>query len=462
MSRSNDYRNFTLQKLVITPPPERNANPIDLGADGTSITDFYYQESILNDTIRCSVTYSDIGRYLTPDGKRKTILEGMPLEGGEDVDIVFKDLNHNVTISIKMQVKSINQTLKDVTKTLVTLDLVSEEAIRNYKTVVTKKYDGLISDHVQSILKDPNILNTKKSVEIGKDIEKTSNTYNFIGNNLRPFYVIHSLCNYSIPDIPGAKGNTAGFLFFETSDGFKFKSIDGMLSEKDPSGNQKVIRSFIYNQTPYTPEGYDSRILEILPPNPSGDVLKKLEAGTYSTRTILFDPFNCYYEVIVPNTQAPDTYYGSEKNLSKAGKNLPKINPKFNNNQLNKDFSKTKYYILDTGTLPSGTVNQQIEKSKEQNFDPKNILNQFSMRYNQLFSSKTEITIFGDFRIHAGDLIRIDIPDQSEEEIDKQFGGNYLVADLCHYYSTSHGCYTKIYACRDSVGRTINSNSKLL
>lgn len=457
----NESRNYTVEKLIITPPPERKARPIDLGSDGTTLVDFYYQESILNETLRCSVTYTDIGRYPSPDGRLKTILEGMPLEGGEDVDIVFKDLNHNVTIKVKMQIKSINQTLKDVTKSVVTLDLVSEEAIRNYKTVVTKGYEGLISDHVQSILKDPAIFNTKKSVEVGKDIEKTSNVYNFYGNNFRPFYVIHSLCNYSIPDIPGAKGNTAGFFFFETSDGFKFKSIDGMLSEKDYNGQNKNIKSFRYNQTVNTPEGYDNRILEINPPNPSGDVLKKLEAGTYSTRTILFNPFNCYYEVINPNVQGQETDLGSEAKLTKAGKNLPKINSKFNIEEKNKDFSKTKYYLLDTGTFPGGTVDQQIKKSKTQNFDPRNILNQFSMRYNQLFSSKTEITIFGDFSLHAGDLIQIDIPDQSSEEIDKQFGGNYVIVDLCHYYNLTHGCYTKIVACRDSVGRKTTSKKLL-
>jgi hypothetical protein len=34
------------------------------------------------------------------------------------------------------------------------------------------------------------------------------------------------------------------------------------------------------------------------------NVQEKLKMGAFSTRTVLFDPFNCYYEVITPNAEA--------------------------------------------------------------------------------------------------------------------------------------------------------------
>jgi hypothetical protein len=40
------------------------------------------------------------------------------------------------------------------------------------------------------------------------------------------------LSKKAVPDLPDANGNTAGYLFFETSEGFKFKSIDSMLHKK--------------------------------------------------------------------------------------------------------------------------------------------------------------------------------------------------------------------------------------
>ena len=41
--------------------------------------------------------------------------------------------------------------------------------------------------------------------------------------------------------------------------------------------------------------------------------------GSYSTRTILFDPFTLYYEVLTPNSTE------KEQSLTLAGKSLPKI-----------------------------------------------------------------------------------------------------------------------------------------
>lgn len=447
----NESRNYSLDEVLIIPPRNSKEKPISLGSDGTVLIDFEYRESILSETITCKVTFSDIGQYLTSDGTSKTVMEGMPLQYGEDVNIRFKDLNHNVTLNLKMQIRNATQIYKDTTKSLVTLDLVSPEAILSYKKPVKKRYDGKISDTIKSILTDKELLNTKKNID---GIEETFNSQTFIGNQRRPFYFCKWLACYSVPTTQKASGNTAGFFFFETSNGFQFKSIDKMFS---PEGKQ--IKSFAYNQTPNTSTGYYGKILELEPPSPGGDLLKKLEAGTYSTRTILFDPFTCYYEVINPNSYATSDYPGSEKNLVKGGKNLPKINPKFNVEGKNKDFSRTKYYVLDTGTLPSGDVNQQISKSKTQNFDPKNVLNQSTMRYNQFFSSKTEITLYGDFSLHAGDLIDIRMPELSDKktkQMDKQFGGHYVIADLCHYYNLTNGCFTKITAVRDSVGSTGN------
>ena len=135
-----------------------------------------------------------------------------------------------------------------------------------------------------------------------------------------------------------------------------------------------------------------------------------------------------------------------------AGKKLPVFNPEFKN-----DSTRTTYMLIDRGNIPTGDTREQISKSKEQNFDPKNILNQSIMRYNQLYSVKTTITIPGDFSLHAGDIIFIDNPsiDQNEDELDKQFGGIYMVADLCHYISAKE-TFTKLNLVRDSFGRIGN------
>ena len=145
----------------------------------------------------------------------------------------------------------------------------------------------------------------------------------------------------------------------------------------------------------------------------------------------------------------------SNENLKLAGKELPVFNSEFNAGRQD-DFTRTTYMLIDSGSLPSGSTDQQIDKSKEKNFDPKNILNQSTMRYNQLFTIKKTITIPGDFSLNAGDVIFLDMPevsaDKKNQKPNKETGGLYIIADLCHYVSTQY-CLTKLNLVRDSYGR---------
>jgi hypothetical protein len=186
---------------------------------------------------------------------------------------------------------------------------------------------------------------------------------------------------------------------------------------------------------------------------------RKLQMGAYSTRTIMFDPFNCFYEVITPNSEE------KKDSLKLGGKEIPseRLNREFLRSGKNKEFSRTQYMLIDKGTLPSGSTSQQVEKSKEENYLPKEILNQSSMRYNQLFASKCSITIPGDFSLHAGDVVFFDAPepqtDVKNDEINKETGGLYIISDLCHYISPKE-TYTKLNLVRDSFGRKGNHTSR--
>ena len=401
-----------------------------------------YYESILQDSIKATITFADTGNSID----NKTVIEGLPMVGQEKVFLKFRD-NNEQTLDLVLYINKVTPLADDTTKSMVQIDLASKEFIMNEKVRLNTRFDGKISDHIKKILTDQNYLGTEKNV----DIEETSNNYNFIGNNKKPYYAMNWLSKRAVPNLPDAKGNTAGYFFFETSEGFKFKSIDSMLS-------QEKKKSIIYNQTPDSrganiPAGYDVKALDYSKDN-SVDVQEKLKMGAFSTRTVLFDPFNCYYEVITPNAKE------KEKSLKLAGKELRVLNPEFNKEGANKEFSRTTYMLLDKGTLPVGDSKQQIEKSTEENFDPKNILNQAIMRYNQLYSIKTTITIPGDFSLHAGDVVFIDAPELAPEtkEVSKENGGLYIIADLCHYISPKE-TYTKLNLVRDSFGRIGNHTS---
>ena len=411
---------------------------------GGTVGLFYY-ESILQDSIRATVTFADAGNTIN----NKTALDGLPIVGQEQVKVKFSDNNEN-ELDLTLYVNKVTPLSDDTTKSLVQLDLTSKEFIMNEKVRLNERFDGKISEHIRKILTNKNYLGTEKKV----DIEETSNNYNFVGNNRKPYYAMNWLSKASISAEAQKKGESAGYFFFETYEGFKFKSIDGLFS-------QEMKKSILYNQSPDSrgenlPPGYDAKALDYEKDN-SVDVQEKLQMGAFSTRTILFDPFSCYYEVVTQNAK------DREESLKLAGKELPVLNSEFNREGNNKEFSRTQYMLLDRGTLPSGSGTgknqQQLQKSKELNFEAKDILNQSIRRYGQLFSQKSTITIAGDFSLHAGDVIFLDAPelqtDTKNDEVNKESGGLYIIADLCHYISPKE-TYTKLNLVRDSFGRKGN------
>ena len=378
-----------------------------------------YYESILQDTVRADVVFTDTGNAID----EKSVIEGLPLVGTEEVDIKFADTNEE-EVSVKLYVNKVTPAYEDAERSLISIGLVSEEYIKNELggSKLNNRFDGKISDHIDKIL--TKFLKTEKDV----DIEETSNNYNFIGNGRKPFYTLNWLSKSAVPSKDGKKGDTSGFFLYETADGFKFKSIDALFA-------QEKKKSFIFNESPDSkgsvPAGYDGKILEYKADN-RVNVQEKFQMGTYGTKLVVFDPFNCFYEVIEKTAEE------AKEGTKLAGQDLPKLNDKFDTTD-EKNATRTTFYLIDKGTIPTGDSEEQVNKSEEQNFEAQQVLNQGIRRYNQLFSGMVTATIGGDFSLHAGDAIFVDSPGltaDKDEELNREFGGLYIIADLCHYISS--------------------------
>lgn len=253
---SAQSRDFDIKKCLVYSNDQKTQADIS-----TLITDLYYYESVLSPTLKVDIMFADTGT-VNKDNDLKTALEALQLVGTEKVEL--KILNpKNKEISVTLYSDFIRPIASENTKTLVSANLVSKEAIFNYKTTVNYRLDGKISDHINRILKETLKVDGKKKL----DIEETQNNYNYSGVNLRPFATILQLAKKSVPKTKNSEGNTAGFFFFETSDGFKFKSVEGLLSDTEPSGGKKKYKSLVYNETPdgrgsTVPPEYGGKILE--------------------------------------------------------------------------------------------------------------------------------------------------------------------------------------------------------
>ena len=447
---SKDANASDIRSIKIT-SNKKKSRVVDVS---TSTIRLLYFESILQDTLHASVAFVDAGNSVRTGLTKKSVVEGLPIEREENVLLKFID-NNDEQIEVTMYVNDHTVVSSESTKELVTLQLCSKEFLTNEDVRIPERFDGPISEHVKAILTGEKYLNSDKDI----DIEDTQGEENFEGSNNKPFFFINRLAKSSVPE--GApKGNSAGFFFFETSEGFVFKSIDSFFG-------QEAKKSYIYNQTPdqggkSIPEGYDGKTLSYEVNNRVNAQNKKM-MGAYNTRIITFDPS------LFATGKSPYvvTYIDSEgKEIKTGGKELSTGNQEFD-----KDikFTRTVYKVKDVGTLPSGSglgkEQEQLKKSGDENLEMEKVVNQSIMRYNQLFATMTSITIPGEFTLHAGDAVWVDAASKQQEvcadDVDKKSGGLYIIADLCHYLSQKE-TYTRLNLIRDSTGRDTKKRKKAI
>ena len=432
-SKGSEPANIT--KLTIN--SNQGGKAVDLRGGFVQLT---YTESIMSDTITANYTFIDSGASV--DGK--SVRDGLPLVREERVELAFEDNAEN-KLEVTLYVNDFTPLDNKTQKSMLNISLVSKEFIMNEKTRAKARYDGKISDTIKKIVEET--LESDKTVEM----EPTVNEISYIPGIKKPFYTINTLCKKAVSSKSQTLGKTAGYFFYETSEGFFFKSIDGLL-------DQEPKAKTIYNETPDTaggnmPEGKDFKVLKY-DKKDNGSVQEKMKMGALSTRQVLFDPFTCYYEVINPRT---DDTEGDLKTAGRDGLPLSSTfrNPEFDRTGKNEDYTRTTYRLLDKGTLPTGDTKQQVDKSAEENFKGSDIENQAVMRYNQFFSSQADIVIPGNFALHAGDMIHLDVPglsDNRTETPDDQDGGLYIITDICHTI-TAKSTFTRCNLSRDSIGR---------
>ena len=446
MKRSNEEITSALiniKKAEITPNDvegEKNEKKSKNLLDANP-TEFAYKEHLFRDTIEATFTYKDTGGKFNG----KSLLEGLNIVGTEDVEIELEDLKklkpkngeeNGHKLKLNLNVNQVQPLITNTKTQDVALTLVPQEFIRNEleSSLVKIRYDGRIDQHVRKILKE----NLKSTIK-DENIQETSNNYNFIGNRKKPLYILKWLAKKSFSNKDGKSGDTAGYVFYQTSDSkglkFNFKSIDSLFS-------QDAKAKFVYNETTDT-QNNDRKIFKYSANN-NLTANKKLRMGAYHTKLILFDPFNCEFQEIIQ--KADDT----KKGTTLAAKNLPKLNKKFTEVP-----TRTTYVLKDTGTLPTGDVDEQLNLSSEEIFEPEKILNQAVRRYNQFSFLTCEIDVGLDLSLHVGDTVEIDtksLNQQSDGARDKMVSGKYLIVSLTHTFA-SKNVVTKLGLVRDSLGR---------
>jgi hypothetical protein len=441
------------EKLVLESSDRSRTIDISTGA-----ISFDYYEDIFSPTITAKIKIVNTGNTIAAEGappnERQSIYNGLPLRGGERVLVkiagnsVFNPgLDFSKKVEDYLYVSSITDVISETNQESFTLHLVSREAITNETTRVSGKYPTSlkISDSVEKILKD-----TLKTTKIGT-IDKSSNKYGFIGNMRKPFTVLVWLASKTVPEV--SEKATAGFLFYQTQDGFQFRSVDNLINQpvrkiKSESGESPVV--YTYSQVNEAYDETDNKVnnnFKILNyyTEKNQNLIEKLRLGTYSSHTMFFNPLNFSISKPEEGIFKFENYAGKVKNLGSQIK-LPPLS-EGSDKTLGDVPTRIITAIYDVGTMEPGS-------SKEINSDQKEYQSQVLMRYNILFTQTLSLIVPSNTNLRAGDVIECRFPKITQskaKEFDTETSGLYMIKELCHHFDSTSS-YTSMKLIKDTFG----------
>ena len=287
------------------------------------------------------------------------------------------------------------------------------------------------------------VINAEKVVVTGNKFEDKMyyRHTGYIGNMKKPFTLLTWLASKGVPE--SGEDGTAGYFFYETQDGYCFKSVDSLIT-------QEV--SEVYNATEISDPNnkQDFQILNHVTTR-NNNLLEKLRLGQFSTQRSYFNPLTFDYTRPEKGLFKLEDYAGKSKNLGRSF-GMPPIN-EGSDITLADIPSRLVTGIVDIGTLEDGV-------SYEENADAFRYQSQAIMRYNLMFTQSMTITIPSNTNLKAGNLIQCLFPSTTVSkggEFDTEISGLYMIKELCHHFD-AEGSYTSLKLIRDTFGQYGKNN----
>ena len=413
-------------------------NPQSIGVEGKTIS-FNYYESIYSPMITANVTIVDTGDSVVDKrGNLATIKDGFPLEHDGTETFKFKISNENGTItSLKPLVVTASPvTLDQSTRQVLTLELKSKFSIESSSNPRLSSYGiGTVDESVKKILKE------NKLPFRNENIEKSSTVDKIEGKNETPIDLIFNLTRKCKP-VKGAPG----FFFYETQEGFNFRSIEGLIEQgmNEYKENQSVrdVRTYKYfnNQRQDLGSNEDDYNMVKMPIlKRDHNLFNALKAGIYNVRIQVKNLLTGeFIDKIVNLLDKDSSYLGSK----------PKKIVDQNENKLEK-YCKTYSYVLAPGNVDEG-VSDKITNSPAE-YEP-----QAMMRYSMLHSQVLEIQVPCNILLMAGQVIKLEMENVTGgnkilQRENQHRSGFYLILHLSHHFDPKHS-YTSMTLARDTYG----------
>ena len=354
------------------------------------------------------------------------------------------------------------------------LKCASEEVIANetinifgHTQVLFKDTEG--SNIIGTLLKDKRYLNSKKKFYS----EKTLNSHSMISTNHRPIDFMNLLARRSIrkPKAGGMLQN--GFIFFENSMGWQFKSMDKLVEDankqEDNAGTNTITgQAQLYRYSLANPgidEGRDAFNITGIGFEDDTNYLKPLRNGSYCGYSIGFDPVSLASSEIGLSEDTPISAY--EYSLDNMWNNMEHLGKRNIVNPYSQIDKEVKEYIntprrIRYVPIPSRLFDEKSGQAQATYSELSHLEAYEPARFRSMQNVKLNIEIPGNLDLYAGYAIDIHIPasynTQNGAETDYRYSGRYLIETINHSI-TPTGMATKLVLIKDSTIRALNQIS---
>jgi len=388
-------------------------------------------ESVISASLYCQIVVTDIG---------ENIISSLPLMGQEKVQLEISTFTEEYELNFYLY-KIDGRVMQEKNQAYV-MHFVSLEALYNESNRIMERVDGIKShDFLKQKL---TATSSNGSVFTRKTFEADESLYPF--NMYVPNWRLFDTAIWmSRRSVATAYKNSVGYLFYETIEGYKFKSIDTLFRQPAYPNNNTKYTFVQANTTAKGTTQNNYRILNYSSPK-AFDIFEDLRNGAFCHRSVYVDINNRVYKVF--NTNASKYWNDME--------HLGKLKP-FRMDSEDKSLQFPTRIVYRPTTLTTFGW-KEVDDAENKNIDQVNQTYEKSIyRYYFLEYNKLEISIPGDLNIRAGNVINISIPspkrktDGSVEE-DERMSGRYLVHSIRHTILNRTELRTTVTLTRDSFG----------
>ena len=338
----------------------------------------------------------------------------------------------------------------------------SPESYENVTESVSEAFTGPVENGVQKVLRNKKYLNSKKRFFF----EPTKTNAKYVIPSKKPYETISFLARQAI----SAKYNNSGYMFYETADGYHFRSLESLFS----FGGGRLRKSKWNYQTQMVQttdmdndmlQNTERRMMSIKSYDFESPMatLENMQKGMYANKLVVHDAFNktitehnfdyhsnfekeYHAEPIGTGSSAfsmtPIAPFSKESENAKAITDLP--------NSKRMVMTDTTKIHNDYEFVPvSATLPKQLSKSQVLR---QNVLN---------------MSVYGKTDLRVGDMINISLPllrptNPDEEDIaNPYFAGRYVVLAIKHIVAVETGSHDMIIKCmKDSVGTPLPTSGE--